>query len=275
MAKRMTATEKWDDPWFQELDPKYKIFWMFILDKCDHAGIWQVNIKAANFFIGATYNESEILEAFKNRIVPINGGDRWFVKKFIEFQYGELNPANRAHLSVIQILKKYSLIDEQGDTKGLISPYEGYKDKDKDKDKDKCIKGGAGGNLQEREQRFADQVRKHPYPEAMLTDFIRYWTEPNKSGTKLKFELQTTWDTARRLATWAARDKNFQKQPETVYKQQPKEVFTMIDHWDRAWYEMNCKNSEEEKAYQDHLRGLGYTPRLGKNGLIEFIKNLP
>ena len=49
------------------------------------------------------------------------------------------------------------------------------------------------------------------YPSEMLKDFIQYWTEPNKSRTKLRYELEKTWDTSRRLANWAKNDKVFQK----------------------------------------------------------------
>lgn len=45
----------------------------------------------------------------------------------------------------------------------------------------------------------------------MLNNFYRYWTEPNKSKTKFKQELEQTWDLTRRLDTWAARDKDFGK----------------------------------------------------------------
>jgi hypothetical protein len=29
-----------------------------------------------------------------------------------------------------------------------------------------------------------------------------YWSEPNKSNTKFRYELEKTWDTERRLKTW-------------------------------------------------------------------------
>jgi len=32
--------------------------------------------------------------------------------------------------------------------------------------------------------------------------FILYWTEPNKSGTKVRWEMQKTFDVKRRLKTW-------------------------------------------------------------------------
>jgi len=47
------------------------------------------------------------------------------------------------------------------------------------------------------------------YPEELRKNFISYWTEPNKSKTKMRFQLEKTWDTKRRLETWASRDKNF------------------------------------------------------------------
>lgn len=47
------------------------------------------------------------------------------------------------------------------------------------------------------------------YGRDMMNDFYSYWTEPNKSHTKMRFELERTWDVKRRLNTWAARDKNF------------------------------------------------------------------
>ena len=36
----------------------------------------------------------------------------------------------------------------------------------------------------------------------MLNDFFEYWTEPNKSHTKMLFETKQTWDTSRRLSRW-------------------------------------------------------------------------
>lgn len=47
------------------------------------------------------------------------------------------------------------------------------------------------------------------YGKDFLNDFYRYWTEPNKSGTKFRQELEKTWDLERRLSTWAKNDKNF------------------------------------------------------------------
>ena len=42
----------------------------------------------------------------------------------------------------------------------------------------------------------------------MLDKFVNYWTEKNKSGTKMRYELEKTFEISKRLATWSARDFN-------------------------------------------------------------------
>jgi hypothetical protein len=44
------------------------------------------------------------------------------------------------------------------------------------------------------------------YTKTMLRDFFDYWTEPNKSRSQMKFEMQKTWDLAGRLRTWEKND---------------------------------------------------------------------
>ena len=105
-----------------------KLFWFYLLDNCDHAGIWEVDIELASFQMGVKLDEARILKVFNRKIVPFKT-DKWFVPKFIVYQYGELNENNRVHNSVINILNKYGLY------KGRVSPLQGVKDKDKDKDK--------------------------------------------------------------------------------------------------------------------------------------------
>lgn len=43
------------------------------------------------------------------------------------------------------------------------------------------------------------------YGREMVRAFFDYWTEPNKSKTKMRFELEKTWDLKRRLNTWDSR----------------------------------------------------------------------
>ena len=66
-------------------------------------------------------------------------------------------------------------------------------------------------DIEDRKLKFASTLE--PFLEKcgreMLNDFYKYWTEPNKSNTKFRAELEKTWDVERRLETWARNDKNF------------------------------------------------------------------
>lgn len=44
-----------------------------------------------------------------------------------------------------------------------------------------------------------------------LKEFVAYWTEPNKSRTKLKWELEKTWDMQRRVRRWFKNKKDWSK----------------------------------------------------------------
>lgn len=106
MAKRFTDTDKWKKPFIRGLQGAYKLLWLYILDDCDHAGIWQVDFEVASIRIGEQVNEKEAIKAFGDRIEIFHNGAKWFIIDFVDFQYGQLSEKNRMHLSVINILTK-------------------------------------------------------------------------------------------------------------------------------------------------------------------------
>lgn len=63
-------------------------------------------------------------------------------------------------------------------------------------------------SLEERKQAFCNQLRPYTakYPAEMLNAFYNYWAERNPSGTKMRFELEKTWELTQRLAAWARHD---------------------------------------------------------------------
>ena len=108
MAKRFLDTNIWNKKWIRELDPKLKLFWLYLMSKCDHAGIYDVDIELASFQLKVELSEKEILKAFNGNIKIIKN-NKWFIPKFIDFQYGTLNDKVNAHRSAINILEKYGL----------------------------------------------------------------------------------------------------------------------------------------------------------------------
>lgn len=141
MAKRFTDTNKYKKQFISGLPGAYKLLWDYLYHDCDHAGIWIVNFKTAQIFIGEDMpvDMQQALRLFNSdeqRIIEIDGGKKWFIPSFIEFQYGRLSEKNRAHISVISILNKYNLINEDLEIKPLTSPLQGAKDKEQDKEQE-------------------------------------------------------------------------------------------------------------------------------------------
>ena len=144
MAKRYVDTEMWKKKWFRKLSPKMKNAWLYLITMCNHAGLYEVDIDLMSVFIGEKITEDEVFRSGLATQVEILDDDKWYLPKFIKFQYNvsspnELNPNNRVHKSVIDILNTYGFLDEA--RKAHTRPFnskirglQGSKDKDKDKD---------------------------------------------------------------------------------------------------------------------------------------------
>lgn len=66
-------------------------------------------------------------------------------------------------------------------------------------------------DLNKRMAQFVREVAEYriKYTDSLLNAFASYWSEPNQAKTKMRFEMEKTWDTGRRLATWAKRENEF------------------------------------------------------------------
>lgn len=146
MSKRFTETEKWHDPWFRKLPPKYKCFWNYICDTCNNAGIWTVDFELAEILIGDKIDLEDIKRYFQDQIRPIREGKYWMVRDFVRFQYGSLSKDSKPHQQVLSLLLKHRV--SKGYLRGIHTP----KDKDKDKGKDK--ERGTGGKQNGENQDF-------------------------------------------------------------------------------------------------------------------------
>lgn len=79
-------------------------------------------------------------------------------------------------------------------------------------------------NVNKRKQKFINEtlsVVKNKNIDIEVTNlenFTDYWTELNRSKTKMKFELQQTFEISRRLKTWLNNNFNSRKKSRTVKK---------------------------------------------------------
>ena len=91
-TNRLTDIEKWDRPWFRELSPNQKLFWLYLCDRCDHLGDWYPDAKAAEFHLGFSPELPEFLEVMAKQVELTSAG-RWRIKDFTEFQKREMPPS--------------------------------------------------------------------------------------------------------------------------------------------------------------------------------------
>lgn len=143
MAKRYTDTDKWKKPFIKNLPAEYKLFWLYLIDDINHAGIWEVDKEVAEIRLGIKLSLEKAQGLFKEKVVVFDSGTKWFLPDFIKFQYGSINEGQSGksspiHKSVLKELRKYNLLEFV--PKGCLT----LKDKDKDKDMDKDSEGGVG-----------------------------------------------------------------------------------------------------------------------------------
>jgi len=114
--------------------------------------------------------------------------------------------------------------DPQPYPQPYLSPYpqktdDNYKQKQKKNEREE----GAGhqqptadkkvATLQQRRTDFEHTLQPYAaeYGQQLVTDFLNYWTEPNRTQTRMRWELERTWDTHRRLDNWRRNEDKFDK----------------------------------------------------------------
>lgn len=200
MAKRFIDTELFSDSWFMDLSKDCKIGWLYFITNCNHAGILELNKRLFEFQTGVKWET--VSKGLSNRLITVKEGF-YFMPKFIEFQYPNWpNSKVRQQQSAIEILTQFG-INTETLNKPLVKGY------DNDTVNDTVIVNVS--DIDKREQNFKNEILKYQneYSLQMLEKFFLYWSEPNKSRTKMRFEQQATWDLSRRLKRW--KSNNFDK----------------------------------------------------------------
>jgi hypothetical protein len=74
-------------------------------------------------------------------------------------------------------------------------------------EKPKVKKSKVNINIIDRELSFKQELSAYieKYGAEMVRRFFVYWSEPNQNKNKMRWEMEKTWDTNRRLITWYAR----------------------------------------------------------------------
>jgi hypothetical protein len=140
--KRFVDTDMMLRPWFRSLKPRLKCLWLWMLTRCDMAGVLDMDWGLASFAIGEECTEMD-LDAMNGNVQVISGTKIWLTG-FIRFQYGELSESSKVHQGVLRVMASHGIEYHKGIDR-LSGVENTPKDKDIDKAKDKDNQGDARG----------------------------------------------------------------------------------------------------------------------------------
>ena len=109
MAKRFIDTGFLDQKWIRKLSPERKIFLIYLMLKCDNGGIIDLDIEDIEFWIGKEIGNLDFLP--EGYLIPLNNLGKYFMPKFIEWQYKDLSSQKFIVAQARQILEKHNLIN--------------------------------------------------------------------------------------------------------------------------------------------------------------------
>ena len=93
-----------------------------------------------------------------------------------------------------------------------------YENENLDNNKPKTFKKWTEDEFYKEIQRYSNQ-----YSKKLLENFFNYWSESDEKG-RMKFQMNKTWDTKKRLITWSNKSKAFNSnyKQANIYNQQEK-----------------------------------------------------
>jgi len=117
--------------------------------------------------------------------------------------------------------------------------------------------------LDERRQTFVDSLTPFIpiYGMEMIKAFADYWTEPNRSCSRMRFELQRTWSLPLRLATWARHDKVFAQRTAYPHRPTSNECVIQAQQWaiaESARVVREAEMSRRQQGQQHWSEGIFY-----------------
>lgn len=118
--------------------------------------------------------------------------------------------------------------------------------------------------VKKRREKFKNELAPYvkDYGREMMNEFFAFWTELNKSQTRMRWENENTWETSKRLARWDRT--NFKS-----IKTSDKGAFP--NYYDRQ-FEKGLDTITANK-YAQHLLSIGYKQQRSHEGaIVGYIK---
>jgi hypothetical protein len=210
--KRFTETDKWRDTWFRKLKPFSKLAFLYIVDNCDSAGVWDPDYDLADFTIGERVSWVDVLADFGERVTTLPNG-KWHLTRFVEFQYGELVPECRPHAKILALLKAHGIPYSIGYPKGMDT----HKDrKGKEESKGQGVQGEIVQVTETESPPSAESIyAEYPRKEARSDALRAIERAMGKTPAVRLFALTRAY--AEAVAQWPPEDRKFIPHPATWF----------------------------------------------------------
>ena len=104
--KRYVETDRWFDPFFMELSPDAKLFYSYLCDRCNNAGVFERNDRIARTCINKDIDFDACIEELGDRVEKLSSGKFWLTR-FIRVQLNgrPLQPYKiPAHAQIVRFL---------------------------------------------------------------------------------------------------------------------------------------------------------------------------
>ncbi|MDR2970096.1 MAG: hypothetical protein LBV32_10920 [Tannerellaceae bacterium] len=192
----------------EDFSPNDVLLYFFLLNECNLRG-WPNKFEYPNRrIVLATGMAEKTVIACRCRLQQ---------KGLIEFESGKRNAKSPVYylLEVSkEVSKEVSLNNKSKENKSKEEEEEEEKEsstnvEQKKAEERKKLAAAKAATIKRRDEFYKSLI---PYVERygaeMIRAFYDYWSELNKSETKMKYELNKTWELGKRLATWAKNDYN-------------------------------------------------------------------
>jgi hypothetical protein len=222
MAKlRSVNTHFWEDDFVTELPPDEKLLFLYLLTcpQSNIAGVFEVTDRRIVFDtglglaviaagLGALVKAKKIIR-LGSWVILVNHHKNQQLNANMEKSRQALIKAlpvdvQKAFETITEPLPNRSESLPKDNANGIKDELNGMKDE------------GGKPSLADRCNKFSAEVLSEEhiakYGKELLVRFLNYWAEPNRSGSKMRMELQPTWKLSGRLATWASREVTGKKQ---------------------------------------------------------------
>jgi len=111
MSKRFIDTGFLDKPWIRKLQPEQKSFLIYLMLKCDNAGIIELDLEDAEFWIRKKIGDP-LKFLPENYLIPLKQSGKFFLTGFIKWQYRDLSSNKNIISQARQILENHGLLNE-------------------------------------------------------------------------------------------------------------------------------------------------------------------